>query len=212
MRYGSRCQAHMFVSTTATLLGFSRSTVSCVSTTQRTSRQLDPTVGSIGVNRGQHPCGTLSTPCRVHAHSDWKIRWPIYIFLDTPSAFSVCHKRLLIADQRKPSPHFKKAISQFEALNSATFSQSIVQLHYNPRTTSLKWCKGHSWTFCSGNSTCKFLGKWSALHSQSKHFQWVWYSGSVWPDYKTTDRITQGHFCRTRSSIPLWFESTEQSM
>ena len=24
------------------------------------------TVGSIGVNMGQHPCGTLSTPCRVH--------------------------------------------------------------------------------------------------------------------------------------------------
>jgi hypothetical protein len=25
------------------------------------------TVGSIGVNMGQHPCGTLSTPCRVLA-------------------------------------------------------------------------------------------------------------------------------------------------
>jgi hypothetical protein len=25
------------------------------------------TVGSIGVNMGQHPCGTFSTPCRVHA-------------------------------------------------------------------------------------------------------------------------------------------------
>ena len=25
------------------------------------------TVGHIGVNMGQHPCGTLSTPCRVHA-------------------------------------------------------------------------------------------------------------------------------------------------
>jgi hypothetical protein len=45
-------------------LGFS--TVSCVyqewSTTQRTSSQLDTTVGSIGVNMGQHSCGTLSTP------------------------------------------------------------------------------------------------------------------------------------------------------
>uniref|UniRef100_A0A4W5RST4 Syntaxin-binding protein 5-like n=1 Tax=Hucho hucho TaxID=62062 RepID=A0A4W5RST4_9TELE len=44
--------------------------ISCVcqelSTTQRTSSQLDTTVGSIGVNMGQHPCGTLSTPCRVH--------------------------------------------------------------------------------------------------------------------------------------------------
>ncbi|CDQ77046.1 unnamed protein product [Oncorhynchus mykiss] len=35
-------------------------------TTQRTSNKLDTTVGSIGVNMGQHPCGTLSTPCRVH--------------------------------------------------------------------------------------------------------------------------------------------------
>jgi hypothetical protein len=34
------------------------------STTQNTSSQLDSTVGSIGVNMGQHPCGTLSTPCR----------------------------------------------------------------------------------------------------------------------------------------------------
>jgi hypothetical protein len=41
-------------SRTATLLGFSRSTVSCVyqewSTTQRIYRQLDTTAGSIGVN------------------------------------------------------------------------------------------------------------------------------------------------------------------
>ena len=67
----SRCQMHLFVSRTATLLGFSRSTVSCLyqewSTTQRTSSQLDTTVGSIGVNMVQHPCGMLSTPCRVHA-------------------------------------------------------------------------------------------------------------------------------------------------
>jgi hypothetical protein len=27
----------------------------------------DTTVGSIGVNMGQHPCGTLLTPCRAHA-------------------------------------------------------------------------------------------------------------------------------------------------
>jgi hypothetical protein len=55
------------VSRTATLLGFSRSTVSCVYQewfiTQRTSIQLDPNVGSIQVNMGQHSCGTLSTPC-----------------------------------------------------------------------------------------------------------------------------------------------------
>ena len=69
--YGSRCQAHRFVSRTATLLGFSSSIVSHVyqewSTTPRTSSQLDITVGSIGVNMGQHPCGMLSTPYRVHA-------------------------------------------------------------------------------------------------------------------------------------------------
>jgi hypothetical protein len=28
---------------------------------------VDTTVGSIGVNTGQHSCETLSTPCRVHA-------------------------------------------------------------------------------------------------------------------------------------------------
>uniref|UniRef100_A0A8C8JM10 Peptidylglycine alpha-amidating monooxygenase n=1 Tax=Oncorhynchus tshawytscha TaxID=74940 RepID=A0A8C8JM10_ONCTS len=69
---GSRCQA--FVSRTAMLLGFSRlPTVSHVyqewSTTQRTSSQLDTTVGSIGVDMGQHPCGTLLTPSRVHPHA-----------------------------------------------------------------------------------------------------------------------------------------------
>jgi hypothetical protein len=51
------------VSRSATLLGFSHSTVTHVYqewfTTQRTSSQLDPTVGSIGVKMGQHPCGTL---------------------------------------------------------------------------------------------------------------------------------------------------------
>jgi hypothetical protein len=31
---------------------------------QSTSSQLDTTVGSIGVNMGQHPCGTHPTPCR----------------------------------------------------------------------------------------------------------------------------------------------------
>ena len=46
-------------------------TVPCLyqewSTTQRTSSQFETTVGSIGVNMRQHPCGTLSTPCREHA-------------------------------------------------------------------------------------------------------------------------------------------------
>ena len=73
--YGSRCQVHRFVSRTATLLGFSRSTVSCVyqewTTTQWTSSQLDTTVWSIGVKMGHHPCGTRSTPCRVHALTNW---------------------------------------------------------------------------------------------------------------------------------------------
>jgi hypothetical protein len=67
--YGSRNQT--FVSRISVLLGFSRSTVSPVyhewSTTQRTSRQFDTTVGRIGVNMGQHPYRTLSTPCRVYA-------------------------------------------------------------------------------------------------------------------------------------------------
>ena len=48
-------------------VGFLRSTVSHVyqdwSTTPWASSQFDATVGSIGVNMGQHPCGTLSTPC-----------------------------------------------------------------------------------------------------------------------------------------------------
>ena len=35
------------------------------STTQRTSSQFDNTVGSIGVNMGQHRCGMLLTPSRV---------------------------------------------------------------------------------------------------------------------------------------------------
>ena len=59
------------VSRTATLLVFSRSTVSHVyqewSTTQRTFSQLDTTVVSIGV---KHPCGTLSTPCRGGVGTD----------------------------------------------------------------------------------------------------------------------------------------------
>jgi hypothetical protein len=54
------------VSRTATLLDFWCSTFSRLyqdwSSTQRTSSQLDTTVGSIGVNMGQHPCGMLSTP------------------------------------------------------------------------------------------------------------------------------------------------------
>jgi hypothetical protein len=63
------------VSRTVTLLGFSWSTVSRVcqgwSSTKRTSSQFDTTVGSIGVNMGQHPRRTLSTPCRVHATTNW---------------------------------------------------------------------------------------------------------------------------------------------
>jgi hypothetical protein len=62
------------VSRTATLLGFSHSTVSCVyqewSTTQRRSSKLDTTVVSIGVKMGQYPCGTLLTHCRVHVQTN----------------------------------------------------------------------------------------------------------------------------------------------
>ena len=61
----------MVVGARRTGVSFSRSTVSCVYqewfTIQRRFSELDTTVGSIGVNMGQHPCGTLSTPCRVHA-------------------------------------------------------------------------------------------------------------------------------------------------
>jgi hypothetical protein len=75
MGYGTRCQAHRFVSITTTTLGFSRSTVFNVyqecSTTQRTSNLLDTTVESIGVNMGQHPYGTLLTSCGVHAPMNW---------------------------------------------------------------------------------------------------------------------------------------------
>ena len=75
--HGSRYQAHWFVSRTATRLGFTHSKVSHVyqelSTTQRTSSQIDTTVGSFGVNMGWHPCRMLSTPCRVHSPVNWKL-------------------------------------------------------------------------------------------------------------------------------------------
>ena len=62
MEVGARC-TNLCVSRTAILLGFPRSTVFRVHqkwpTTQKTSSQLDITMGSIGVNMGQHPCGTL---------------------------------------------------------------------------------------------------------------------------------------------------------
>ena len=74
--YGSWCQAHQFGSRTAMLMDFSCSTVLRVyqewSTTQRTFGQLHTTVGCIGVNMGQHPCGTLLTRCRVYA--EWAPR------------------------------------------------------------------------------------------------------------------------------------------
>ena len=74
MVVGAKCTG-LNVSRTAMLLGFSCSTVSHVyqewSTTERTSSQLDTTVGSIGVNMGQHPFGRLLTPCRVHAPMNW---------------------------------------------------------------------------------------------------------------------------------------------
>ena len=33
----------------------------------------DMTVWSISVNMGQHPCGSLSTPCRVHAQDELRL-------------------------------------------------------------------------------------------------------------------------------------------
>ena len=41
--------------------------VPCVSRMVHHQKDNQPTVGSIGVNMGQQPSGTLSTPCRVHA-------------------------------------------------------------------------------------------------------------------------------------------------
>ena len=58
---GSSCQAHRFEYVDKHWW------VSCVypecSTTQRTSSQLDTTVGPMVINIGLHPCGTLLTPC-----------------------------------------------------------------------------------------------------------------------------------------------------
>jgi hypothetical protein len=82
---------HTGLSRTATLLSSSRSTVSCVyqkcSTTQRTSSQLELTVGSIGVNMGQNPCGTLSPPCWDNAPMNWGcsvVTWH-YFVMSAPS-------------------------------------------------------------------------------------------------------------------------------
>ena len=73
--YGSRCRQNGLCQGLQCCWVFPSSTVSHVyqdwSTTQRTSSQLDTTVGSIGVKMGQHSCGTLSTPCRVHALTNW---------------------------------------------------------------------------------------------------------------------------------------------
>jgi hypothetical protein len=52
----SSCQVHV-----------SKTTGFFTTVSQRTFSQLDTTVGKIGVNTGQHPCGMLVTPCRVHA-------------------------------------------------------------------------------------------------------------------------------------------------
>ena len=63
--YGSGCQAHQ-CQELHRCWGF-HTTVSRLcqdwSTTQRTSSQHDTTVGSIGVEMGQHPCGMLLTHC-----------------------------------------------------------------------------------------------------------------------------------------------------
>ena len=90
--YGRRCQAHQCVSRTATLLEFSQSTVSRVnqkwSTTQMTYSQLDTTVGSIGVNMGQQPCVTLSTPYRVLARRiEAVLRQKVFLMFCTLSVY-----------------------------------------------------------------------------------------------------------------------------
>ena len=64
------------VSRTLLLLGFSCSTVSHASQEWSTTKGYPAnltTVGSIGVNIGQHPCGTLSTsrPCSDELRLEW---------------------------------------------------------------------------------------------------------------------------------------------
>ena len=54
MGYGSRCQVHRFVSTTATLLGFSHWTVSCVSRMVQNPKDIQPTWHNCGKHWSQH--------------------------------------------------------------------------------------------------------------------------------------------------------------
>ena len=71
--YGSRCTS-LSVSRTAALLFFYAQRFPVYqewSTTQTTTSQLATTMESIEVNMGQHRCGKLSTPCRVHAPMNW---------------------------------------------------------------------------------------------------------------------------------------------
>ncbi|CDQ82669.1 unnamed protein product [Oncorhynchus mykiss] len=61
------------VSRTATQLGFSHNSFLCISRMGHHPKHIKPTLttmGRIGVNMGQHPCGTLSTPCRVRARTN----------------------------------------------------------------------------------------------------------------------------------------------
>ena len=74
--YSSRCQAHLFecVKNCNPAAFFTLNSFLCVSRMvlhQRTSSHLETTVGSIGVNMGQHPFGMLLTPCKVHSPTNW---------------------------------------------------------------------------------------------------------------------------------------------
>jgi hypothetical protein len=74
----SRCQAHWFeyvknCNSAGFFMLISFPLYQEWSTTQRTpKRQLDKTVG---VKMGQHPCGMLLTPCRVHAQTELRLFW-----------------------------------------------------------------------------------------------------------------------------------------
>ena len=94
--YGNSCQAHRFVSRTATLLGFSHSTVSRVyqerSTTRRTSSQPDRTVGNIGINMGQHETQKMSV---LIQYRDREVKTILHIMqhLTHSTAYAQCDPR-----------------------------------------------------------------------------------------------------------------------
>ena len=75
--YGSRCQAHRFVSRTAPLLGFSLFTLNsflCIKDGPP-PKWHQSNLTSIGVHMAQYPCGTLSPPRRVLCPDELRLLW-----------------------------------------------------------------------------------------------------------------------------------------